>query len=80
MEIEIHNWHNHPVDVPCSLSKRDVSVQTTEKLKDLFKSGYSAAEALSLLKFDAQLSMSDSDYTKACADRSIIPDLNYVDR
>lgn len=59
-----------------ALSKRDVSKETTEKLKKLFESGHSPASALDTIKYDLQ-EQEGSNYCFAAADRSVCPDRDY---
>ena len=80
MEVNFYKTHNHPIRVPSTLRKRDVSAETQQTLLELFRQGYTAAGALRQHKSTLQGELSEMEYEKASADRSIIPDIRYVDK
>ncbi|KAL7404616.1 hypothetical protein ABVT39_017173 [Epinephelus coioides] len=55
--VVINNSHNHRVSCAAASAKKDVSKETTEKLKKLFESGHSPASALDTFKYDVYLQL-----------------------
>ena len=79
MIVEFHNAHNHATETPAALNKRDASADTRSNLLELFAAGYGAAESLAVLRYTILENCSAGDYSKLLSDRSILPDLRYVD-
>ena len=79
MIVEFHNTHNHATLTPAALCKRDVSEDTKRQLLELFAAGYGAAEALAVLRYTILENCSTVDRSMLLCDRSILPDIIYVD-
>ena len=71
--------HNHETQSSDALRRRDVGIETREKLLELFKSGHSPSSALDTLKYDLQVKHGD-DYPVVSADRKYCPDAQYCYR
>ena len=80
MIVEFHKHHNHALDAPATLAKRDVSGATRASLLELFGAGYGAAEALAVLRHTTLEGCSPAELGHDISDRSVVPDLAYVDR
>ena len=80
MIVEFHHQHNHPINTPDVLRKRDVSDATRTNLIQLFDSGYSPSEALSVLKYGLLNDCPEEEVETKLADRSILPDIYYIHR
>lgn len=77
--INLRNEHNHHVSCAEVMMRREVSGETTDKLKRLFESGHTPSSALKVLKYKLQVEEQDN-YVYAAADRSVCPDLQFCYR
>eukprot|EP00057_Strongylocentrotus_purpuratus_P009221 XP_011663695.1 PREDICTED: uncharacterized protein LOC752725 isoform X2 [Strongylocentrotus purpuratus] len=71
--------HNHNVSCSDALKYRDVSRETTQKLRELFHRKYGPTAALEALKNQLQVEHG-SNYYKVAADRAVCPDVQYCCR
>ncbi|KAJ8253181.1 hypothetical protein GJAV_G00210010 [Gymnothorax javanicus] len=79
MVVRIEHTHNHRIKSADILKFRDVSADTVEKFKLLFRKGHSPASALYTHKLDLQLEYG-ADYVYEAADRANCPDLYFCHR
>ncbi|XP_059210130.1 uncharacterized protein si:dkey-75a21.2 [Centropristis striata] len=77
--VNLRHEHNHPTSCAKSVTKRDVSGETVEKLTKLFESGHSPLTAFETLKYDVQEEVRDN-YVCAAGDSSACPDLQFCHR
>lgn len=79
LHVNLRNEHNHRGSCAQAKKRKDVSVESIEKLKKLFEVGHSPTTALDVLKYDLQ-KMEQDNYVYAAADRSVCPDLQFCYR
>lgn len=76
LHINLRNEHNHQELSAGAVIRRNVSVDTIEKLKQLFESGHTPSSALKVLKSDLKVEDKDGEVF----DRSVCPDLQFCYR
>ncbi|KAI2645313.1 Kinesin-like protein CIN8 [Labeo rohita] len=77
--VHLYNVHNHNIFVAEALRHKDVGVEATEALTQLFEIGYSPTSALAMIKSDL-LAEHGNKYVYASANHAIYPDLRFCYR
>ena len=76
--VKYAHHHNHPIDGVAVLRHKDGSPEVKEQVIALLKAGHGPASAFAAYKQKLRQAMDPEAYGKVCADRSIVPDYEYV--
>lgn len=80
LQIEYHHEHNHPMDGIAVLKHKDVSVEARQAVSQYLDEGYRPSAALASFKEDLRNRLPHEHYVEAAADRSKVPDYQFVSR
>lgn len=69
--VKLNNNHNHTLSSAAALGYRDMSEDTQDKLRSLFRQGHSPSSALHALKTDLLIEKGDDYYLYACDGRFV---------
>ena len=80
LTLTLNHTHNHDIASAQALRYHPVSENTRNAFYKLFEEDYTASQAYTKYREDLQLKMGLEEYTKHCADRSLLPDYKWVFR